>query len=190
MPTTPIYNFPYPADSDPPDGAQQIQDLAEDAETVIDGIDDRLDTVEAGFLAGTAGHAFFYSVAGQAIPGSSDTKLVFGASRHLCPEVTIGTGNTFTINKAGVWSVKTGMRPPNGASGDKLLWIGQGGSPTTQRSGFDSVTSGAGFQGMTMAVDKRYTVGQTVSVYTYTSSGYTLDPADDSPFVSFTWIRP
>jgi hypothetical protein len=190
MPTTPIYNLPYPADSDPPDGAQQIQDLAEDVETVIDGIDDRLDIVEAGFLAGTAGHAFYYSVAGQAISGSTDTKVVFGASRHLCPEVTIGTSNTFTLNKAGVWSIQTGLRPPNGSGGDKLLWIGQGGSPTTQRSGFDSVVSGAGFQGMTMAVTKRYAAAATVAVYTYSSVGYTLDAADDSPFVSLTWIRP
>jgi hypothetical protein len=190
MPATPIYNFPYPADSDPPDGAQQIQDLAEDVETALDGVDDRLDIVEAGFLAGTAGHAFYYSNAGQSITLNTDTKVTFGANRTTCPEVTIGTSNTFTLNKAGVWCIETGVRPPNASGGNKLLWIGQGGSSTTQRSGFDSIQASEAFQGMTMAVTKRYAAAATVAVYTYSDASYTLDPAEDTPFISLTWIRP
>lgn len=39
MPTTPIYSFPYPALTDAPNGAAQIQALAEAVETEIDRID-------------------------------------------------------------------------------------------------------------------------------------------------------
>jgi hypothetical protein len=137
-----------------------------------------------------ANHAFYFSNAQQVIPANTDTKLAFTASRHICPEVSIGTGNTFTLNKAGVWSCETGLRPPNSSAGNKLLWIGQGGSSTTQRSGFDSVAGGQAFQGMAMAVTKRYALGATVSAWTYSDSGYNLDPVEDTPFISLTWIRP
>ncbi len=55
--TTPIYGFPYPEDTDPPDGPGQIQALAEAVESDLDTVDDRVDALEAGtaaFQAATA----------------------------------------------------------------------------------------------------------------------------------------
>lgn len=51
MPTTPIYGLPYPSLSDPPNGAAQIQALAEAIEVELQ----RLDSVPAAVTASDAG---------------------------------------------------------------------------------------------------------------------------------------
>lgn len=52
--TTTNYAFPYPEAADPPDGAGQMQDLAEAVDTALDGVDDRLDAAEATIVTHTS----------------------------------------------------------------------------------------------------------------------------------------
>lgn len=190
MPNTPTYAFPYPAATDPPNGAGQIQSLANRMETVLSTTDANVLDINNNILKGnTAGHCARHNAGSFAVPANVDTKFTFDTSDSSCPEVTYSAGS-FTLNKAGVWLIATGCRPQNSAGGDKLLWIGQGSSSTAQRKGFDSVTAGAVFQGMTISGAWRYSAGDAVAIWTYSSAAHTILNVDFTPWVSLTWLRP
>lgn len=92
MPTTPIYGLPYPSLSDPPNGAAQIQALAEAVESELQRIDGTPVTVTAadsGSVSTTS--ATFVTLAGD--PGVAFTAPASG-------RVLVHIAGTFDNNAA------------------------------------------------------------------------------------------
>lgn len=82
-----IYGWPYPVVGvDPPNGAAQIQSLAEAIESTVDGIDDRLDVVELrprGLLAHGARDTEGPISTGSAVATLRIDDVAIGAGRAI-----------------------------------------------------------------------------------------------------------
>lgn len=85
MPTTPIYGFPYPSLSDPPNGPAQFQALAQAVETQIQ----RLDSIPAAVSATVAGDVNTTSATFVALTGDPGVSFTSPASGRVL--VTIGS---------------------------------------------------------------------------------------------------
>lgn len=97
MATTPIYGLPYPTLSDAPNGAAQIQALAQAVETQLQ----RLDSVPAAVTASDSGAVSTTSSTFVALAG--DPGVAFTAPPSGRVLVTIGSA--FDGNAADTWSM-------------------------------------------------------------------------------------
>lgn len=92
MPTTSIYGLPYPSLSDPPNGAAQIQALAEAVETELQ----RLDGVPAAVTAADSGSVSTTSATFVALAGDPGVAFTAPASGR----VLVHVAGTFDNNAA------------------------------------------------------------------------------------------
>lgn len=79
MPTTPIYGLPYPSLSDPPNGAAQIQALAEAVESELQ----RIDGTPAAVTASDAGSVSTTSATYVALAGDPGVAFTAPASGRV-----------------------------------------------------------------------------------------------------------
>jgi hypothetical protein len=97
MPVTPIYSFPYPGDSDPPDGASQIEDLAESVETAVS-------TLAATVTADRSGKLLGAPTNGASNVGFSGETVIdnntFTHTQNRYEELVFAS--TFSLNTSGV----------------------------------------------------------------------------------------
>lgn len=97
MPTTPIYGLPYPSLSDPPNGASQIQALAQAVETQLQ----RIDNVPAAATASDAGSVNTTSATYTTLAGDPGVAFTAPASGR----VLVSIGSAFDNGAADTYGV-------------------------------------------------------------------------------------
>lgn len=140
MPTTPTYGFQYPASTDTPDVPYWQQQLAQDVETAVTSIDNRVVAVED--------KGFVYKSADESVTNSTtlqnDNHLLFTASAGkkyyfeiqlvtTCPSSGIDMKVGLTFPAGSLSYTVTGMDPAVGSG-----YIGSG-----TWAGYDSTTVSA-----------------------------------------------
>lgn len=148
-----------------------------------------------------SGHyARYYAGVGQGgIATGVDTKVQFTVGLHTSSDVTAsGTGNqTFTLNKAGIWSVSTGVRGggvtfTGSPTGERLVAITNGGTTSSDRY--------VAYQGYritgqifltTVALQRRFSIGDQISITYKHDSGATgtVESSGEQTSISLSWLR-
>lgn len=121
MPTTPVYSFPYPALTDAPNGAAQIQALAEAVETRIQSLNSTV-TTNVATLANPA-RAQLRTATGTSCLTGTFTALAFdtedfdSANGHN----TVTNNSRYTCQSAGVYLLAGGTGFTSGVTNNKFI---------------------------------------------------------------------
>jgi len=135
MPQTPTYSWPYPALSDPPNGAAQIEALAEAAESTVKSLDTRLTKVETPVRCRVRFSGSFFLAAGAnlmaeggwfAVSGE-DPLSMFSIAGDGFSQIRIPAGY------GGLWAVSFHIRF-SGNSGSRMAGVNK--NSTDPTSGF------------------------------------------------------
>ncbi|MFI5561499.1 hypothetical protein ACIA2T_19650 [Amycolatopsis japonica] len=106
MPSTPTYAFPYPALTDPPNGAAQIQALATQVESKLSITDANVSTV----LADTAKVGGEWRASAQQNLATGANKLTFATNVVSPTGITFNGTDTWTIVTSGVYTLFAQLR--------------------------------------------------------------------------------
>ena len=129
MPVTPIYSLPFPSLSDSPNGPAQIQSLATATESAINGVDNRVGSIEAAYPRGRIASATSASTAlstSEAVVDIFTVALTSGRRYELTCNYVFGTAATnyfFRMryeagSTAGLGGTIFHRIAPNGAAGE------------------------------------------------------------------------
>lgn len=154
----------------------------------------RTSSTWVGFAAsGEVNHeARYYQATGQSIPNATDTTLTFETTAFSTADVTKGAGHdTFTINRAGLWTINTGYRIGAGTSGERHLFIGLNGITIGNRLAGDTAETGLTCS-LACSVDARLSVNDVIRAAFFQSStaARTGSVSGQASFIALTWLRP
>jgi hypothetical protein len=132
----------------------------------------------------------------QVVATSTNTKLTFSQFDSLSSYVNISGGNdTFTLLKAGIWSITANARFANssGASGERYIAVmdGAGNLVTGNRYAQNATFPGGGLSGsVSVSTTRRFNANDTISVLGYQTSGAnsTIDGTWGGSNVSMTFL--
>jgi hypothetical protein len=132
----------------------------------------------------------------QTLTSGTNTKLAFSQWDSLSSNVNIGGSNdTFTLLKAGIWSITTNARYINSpaASGERYIAIidGSGSLTTGNRYAQDSMYMATGSSGTVSATTtRRFSANDTISVLGYQATGATstVDATWGGTNISLTFL--
>ncbi|TKG58108.1 hypothetical protein [Prauserella endophytica] len=147
MPNTDLYGLPYPALTDPPNGPEQMQALADAIEAALSTVDGALRD-ELAEVAGGAGGSHVWS--GSRTVGDTAGNYLNITNLSAVRSAGIATltgGTTITLNRAGKWAltVVCGVNAPSaGVEKCQIAWPG---GPFVGGSLASAVPSGGGFGG-------------------------------------------
>lgn len=110
MPTTPNYALPYPSLADPPDGPDQIGDLAIAADLAIKGVQNGVDSINAALIAMLLNDAAYQEV----LTAQTTTSLTYANLATVGPTVTLTSQGTRAFVVFGMQSDNS--TPANGAA--------------------------------------------------------------------------
>lgn len=180
--------YAYPAQTDEPNVAQHIQDLAEDIDADVQALSDAIDAIDGGGAPGSVlGGRWYATGAGQSIPLTASgpgTVCAFGTEGGSpaptgVTRTTEGSGHKFELLTSGLWHAAVTLRVASAAAaGEMSTHIRYG--PTT----FDTVLAGDGGrrEGLARMMNPgsaRYLAAGTklvVQVYNGTGATRTLEP--------------
>jgi hypothetical protein len=127
----------------------------------------------------------------QSIATSTDTKLNYATTVVSDGGVTLSGGNTFTITKAGIWSVSVSTRlAANAGGGERYLGISSC-SDTNIRYSNISQFPGAAAASLSTATTYRFAANDTVCAVVFQSSGASINNFVDftgATNITLTWI--
>lgn len=184
MPTTPNFVWPYPQLSDPPDGPDQIGDLALAIDSTVKTVSDRVTTLEGG------AHIRYRQTVAQTFTNAVITKITFNAAVTTHSDVSVSGSNTFTLNRAGVWVISACLSFMSG-TGYRSLLISN--ATDSERYGEQSsyMTTASGIN-LSATTSRRFTAGSQISIHGYQTSGGNLDSDlySERTHIALSWLHP
>lgn len=187
--TTPIYSFPYPVLTDPPNGAAQIQALAE-------AVEDSLNTVETSLAADTTtlanpARAQLRTAVAQSIANNTATAVNFELEDFDTANGHSTSVNTsrYTAQVAGTYLLGGGFAFNASATNNRLgAWRKNGtdiDGGTTAFPGF----AGNSNQGVMKTIMVELAVSDYIQIYVSQGSGGALNTAPGGCIMSILLIR-
>jgi hypothetical protein len=182
MPTTPNFVWPYPQLSDPPDGPDQIGDLALAIDSTVKTVSDRVSTLEAGPFAR------YRQTIAQTLTTGVITKITFNAAVTTHSDVSVAGSNTFTLNRAGVWVISACISFTNG-SGYRSLLVSN--STDSERYAEQSGYPTASGMNLSATTTRHFTAGSQISINGYQTSGGNLDTDlySERTHIALAWLH-
>lgn len=125
-------------------------------------------------------HGRYQATSGATITvGTGGLKIPFAVAEQNTADVSPNTaGEIFTLNRAGVWVISTGLRWSSASAGFRIVHIADSTDTSIYQS--DTLTYGgtAVTADHTMSTARRFPAGQTISIWAFTNTGTTtLDTA-------------
>jgi hypothetical protein len=188
MPATPRYGFPYPVNSDSPNGPLEFAQLATQVEAKLGIVDD---AVAANSVSKSAA---FYATSSQSVNTGTDTKIQFPATERSSAYITPSlTGNqNFTVNQSGVYHVSFCGRM---AISSGATWLGFIAPSASSAAAGRLLIAGAGstpsLPTVALSGDVALTSTSVYSFYLYQETGNTWStlPTGGHDFrLSFTYL--
>lgn len=182
MPTTPNFVWPYPQLSDPPDGPDQIGDLALAIDSTVKTVSDRVSTLEAGPFAR------YRQTIAQSVPNATLTKITFDSATTTHADVTVTGSNTFTLNRTGVWLITACISFVSGDGYRSLLISNQTDATRYAEQSGEVVADAINLAASTV---RRFTSGNQISIFGYQASGGNLntDLYTERTHISLSWLH-
>lgn len=177
MAVTPIYGFPYPALTDPPNGPAQIQALAEAVEQDLQVTDNNVATLTAQTqsLSNTS-YIEYQRTTDQSIPNATIQRVDFDVvvkSSSTMTAATVSGGTEFTCAKAGRWLWTTNGGLSGSSAGLVRAWWLENPTGST-RLGMSAIGPVNFFAGFSVAREVTMTIGTKMSVMCYQDTGGSL----------------
>ena len=176
---TPVYGWPRPALTDPPDGPAQISALAIAVETTMQGIDTSVNSPPVVRARRTTA---------QSIPDNATTVVAFPTKDEDPTGIANAGGDAFTIKKAGLYLIMTSVTFASHVTGGRALYINVAGSTQASVTTMAVTQSGWGTS-MQVSALERTVVGNVVTVAALQRSGAPL-LTDTAPWFAMLWLRP
>ena len=189
MPVTPIYSFPYPALTDPPNGAAQIQALAEAVETEIDSLD-ASQSATVATLANPARAQMRASVA-TSVPNSTFTAIAFDLEDYdsAAGHSTSVNNSRYTSQVAGKYYITGGVGFSATVTGNKFLeWRVNGVAVGAGLNSYPAQTTNtSSFEARPMYVE--LAVGDYVQLFVQQLSGVTVSTSAGNSYMAVLLVR-
>lgn len=169
MPTTPTYSLPYPAITDPPNGAKQIQALADATDTILGAVDGRVDDLRTHVEAPLDGGEWRSTSTEPLAVGTNDLLDVWDTVVDTPTGISLSHG-TFHVDRGGVWEISASIRVTT-ADG-VYLWICPYGNADHAWRKNSSGTS----SNLAISLVKRLTSGDSFGIAYWLYSAGSLNP--------------
>lgn len=139
MPTTPNYGLPYSTLQDPPNGAQQQQELASATDAALNNVETSIENRLDERIVGTR----LWRSTAQSIPAGTRVPIVFDTMIVVDYGVNWNGSDTVTISQGGIFVVSAWYRNFGGTNEDRYVYITVNGSILVSNSTASSANSGA-----------------------------------------------
>lgn len=178
--TTPVYAFPYPSLSDPPNGAAQMQSLATAVENKVVTMDSAISTLQNPALVGGT----YIANAPQTMP-TGLTKINFPTAVTVAAGITWNGSNQFTTTAAGIYALSASLYMPGAAGFSFNVVIGD--AAATLGGNFVSGVFTAAGLAAEASITLPLGAGTNISAYCYNNSGSAASLFSFDPAMFFVW---
>lgn len=174
MGSTPIYALPYPEATDPADVPTDMRELAEKAELTLDGLDDRLDVLDAGIGNALNHGCRVHRANAQALAAAAETRVFFD-SESWDPSNSYSEANSFIAPATGLYSWASSIALIGLATGARAALLMKVNGVERDRGADVSNATGANPLGLTGSGIVRLNAGESLTIVIYSGGACNLD---------------